>query len=116
MRGDEDDEAAFDRGVARAGDSGGLLHHLFGARPRVLAGQLADTAARSYLSGLLIGHEIRAAAPAGGEHHEVHVVGEAKLCRHYARALTVCGIKACIETGDAAVLGLSRIGGLVQWA
>jgi 2-dehydro-3-deoxygalactonokinase len=116
MRGVEDDEAAFDRGVARAADPGGLLHHLFGARTLVLTGRLADTATRSYLSGLLIGHEIRAATPAGGEHHEVHIVGEAKLCRHYARALASCGIKACIETGDAAVLGLARIGGLVHWA
>ena len=99
--------------MGRAADPGGLLHHLFGARTLVLTGQLADTATKSYLSGLLIGHEIRAAAPAGGE--EVHIVGETKLCRHYARALTACGIRARVETGDAAVLGLARIGALVQW-
>ena len=46
MQGDEEDEAAFDRGVARAADPGGLLHHLFGARTLVLTGQLADTATK----------------------------------------------------------------------
>ncbi|MES1155616.1 MAG: 2-dehydro-3-deoxygalactonokinase, partial [Pseudorhodoplanes sp.] len=32
MQGDAADEGAFDRGVTRSADSGGLLHHLFGAR------------------------------------------------------------------------------------
>jgi 2-dehydro-3-deoxygalactonokinase len=115
MRGDGADEVAFDRGVARAADPGGLLHHLFGARTLVLVGHLAETATRSYLSGLLVGHEIRAALIAAPADRPVHLVGETGLCRLYARALNVCGLRAKLETGDAAVLGLARIGGLVQW-
>lgn len=115
MRNNGEDEDAFDRGVTRSADSGGLLHHLFGTRTLVLAGRLAETAAKSYLSGLLIGHEIRAAAFVGPSDRPVRLVGETVLCRLYARALGVCGILAIVETGDAAVLGLAHIGGLVQW-
>lgn len=115
MRGDETDADAFDRGVMRSADQGGLLHHLFGARTLVLTGHLAETAARSYLSGLLIGHEIRAAAIAAPPDHPVHLVGEAALSLLYARALDACGRRSVIETGDAAVFGLARIGGLVRW-
>jgi 2-dehydro-3-deoxygalactonokinase len=114
MRGEDADDLAFDRGVARAADPGGLLHHLFGTRTLVLAGQMAETAARSYLSGLLIGHEIRAASITPSA-DPVHLAGEPKLCRLYASALTAFGREAIVEAGDAAILGLVRIGGLVKW-
>ncbi len=114
MQGDESDEQAFDRGVARSVDSGGLLHHLFGARTLVLAAQLAETGTRSYLSGLLIGHEIRAALT-GPSDQSIHLAGEATLCALYARALAAAGRKTMIASDDAAVLGLARIGGLVKW-
>jgi 2-dehydro-3-deoxygalactonokinase len=114
MRGDEADEHAFDRGVARSAEPGGLLHHLFGARTLVLAGQMAETATRSYLSGLLIGHEIRAASITPSA-DPIHLAGERNLCRLYAIALTAFGRVAIVEPGDAAVLGLARIGGLVKW-
>jgi 2-dehydro-3-deoxygalactonokinase len=115
MQGEADDEAAFDRGIARSVDDGGLLHHLFGARTLVLAGQLAETGTRSYLSGLLIGHEIRAASASAPKDQMIHLVGEGKLCALYARALAAVGRKAEIASGDAAMLGLAAIGGLVQW-
>lgn len=57
------DAAAFDEGLRRSGDAGGLLHRLFGVRTAGLLGRLSDTQSPSYLSGLLIGHEIRAQAP-----------------------------------------------------
>jgi 2-dehydro-3-deoxygalactonokinase len=114
MKGEDADPDAFDLGIARSADPGGLLHHLFGARTLVLAGKMAETATRSYLSGLLIGHEVRAASvSASGD--EIHLAGEAHLCELYARALRICGRDAIIQSGDAAVLGLARIGDLVQW-
>ena len=61
MREGPADGAPFDAGVRRSGDPGGLLHHIFGARSLVLAGRLAETDAAAYLSGILIGHEVRAA-------------------------------------------------------
>ena len=114
MKGEADDAQAFDRGVARSADAGGLLHHLFGARTLVLSGQMQETATRSYLSGLLIGHEIRAALT-GAPEQEIHLAGEEKLCALYARALAGVGRAVKIAPEDAAIRGLVAIGGLVQW-
>ena len=50
---------------ARRRRHGGLLHHLFGVRTLGLFEHLPETEAASYLSGLLIGHEVAAAAPGG---------------------------------------------------
>ncbi len=103
------DPAAFARGVDHAGAPGHLLHHLFGVRTQILFGTLADTGAASYLSGLLIGHEIRAAMPPGAT---VRLIGAAALCALYAEAIGQCGGTAVIEPADAAARGLAAIGGL----
>jgi 2-dehydro-3-deoxygalactonokinase len=111
MRDGDTDSAAFRRGVVRATEPGGLLHHLFGVRTQGLFSQLRDTEASSYLSGLLIGHEIAAAAPAG----TVHLIGAAPLCALYALALEVAGVPAEIAGPDAAASGLARIAELAAW-
>jgi 2-dehydro-3-deoxygalactonokinase len=100
-------DAAFDRGVARAGDPGHLLHHLFGVRTLGLTGLLAEADSASYLSGLLVGHEVRAALPAGAV---VHLIGAGPLCALYARAIAACGGRSVIEDSDAAARGLALIG------
>jgi 2-dehydro-3-deoxygalactonokinase len=115
MQGDTPDWAAFDLGVARSADAGGLLHHIFGARTLVLAGRLAETAAASYLSGLLIGHDVRAALDIHGRHGPVHLIGEPSLSALYARALGACGIDHHLASADAACLGLARIGDMAPW-
>lgn len=99
---------AFDAGVRRAGEPGGLLHHLFGVRTLGLAGRLSEVDAASYLSGLLIGHELRG-APA---HDEVLVVGASRLTALYVRAL---GDRARAGDADAAAIGLARIGARATW-
>ena len=105
------DDGAFARGLARSAH-GSLLHHLFGVRTQVLFGTLAEAHAASYLSGLLIGHEVRDAMPAGAP---VRLVGAAPLCALYARAIRQRGGKAVIEDEDAAAQGLAAIGGLASW-
>lgn len=114
MQGEAVDENAYLRGVARSMDAGGLLHHLFGARTLVLAGEMPETATWSYLSGLLIGHEMRSALSTYPD-EIVHLVGEAHLCALYAHTLDVYERESVIRPEEAAVLGLARIGGLVQW-
>lgn len=124
MRAGNTDRAAFDRGVARAGEAGGLLHHLFGVRALALFGRLAETEGASYLSGLLIGHEVRAALredagpeDAGPENAGVvPVIGEASLAALYVRAIAACGGRAETLAGDHAAAGLARIGGLASWS
>lgn len=103
---------AFGRGVRRSGEAGGLLHHLFGTRALGLMGELAATETRSYLSGLLIGHEIRAAlaapreAPAGS----VHLLGSARLEALYADAFGILGVAHRRHDPDTVARGLALIG------
>jgi 2-dehydro-3-deoxygalactonokinase len=106
------DLVAFDRGVARSAEPGHLLHHLFGVRTLGLMGKLKDDASASYLSGLLIGHEVRAARPQG---QRVRLIGAAALCSLYARAIAACGGEANIEDEDAAARGLALIGRRARW-
>ena len=107
------DPAAFARGVARSGDAGHVLHHLFGVRTLGLFGRLGERESASYLSGLLIGHEVRAALPAGGG--AVHLIGSAALCALYAAALAACGAHAVLHDEDAAARGLAAIGKDARW-
>ncbi|MGH7051858.1 MAG: 2-dehydro-3-deoxygalactonokinase [Acetobacteraceae bacterium] len=110
------DWAAFDRGLTRSAESGGLLHQLFGVRALGLFGRLAETAAASYLSGLLIGHEVRAAMPEAAPGASiVHLVGEPALTRQYARAIAFCGGTPRLEDEDAAARGLAAIGAAIGW-
>lgn len=105
------DVGAFRHGVARSAESGGLLHHLFGVRTLGLFGALPETEAASYLSGLLIGHEVGAAAPQGA----VYLIGAAALCSLYALALDYYGAEARVAGPDAAALGLARVAEHAVW-
>ena len=108
------DPEAFRRGVVRSGDPGGLLHHLFGVRTLGLFTQLGKAAAASYLSGLLIGHEVRAAAPSHPA-APVLLVGDGSLCELYACAIGQCGGSARLAQPDAAAQGLALIGEQAAW-
>jgi 2-dehydro-3-deoxygalactonokinase len=79
------DEAAFLRGVEQAGRGEDLLHDAFGVRALGLFGRLSPAQSASYLSGLLIGEELRRQElPPGGE---VIVIGAPALVERYALAL-----------------------------
>ena len=112
MRDGPTDWAAFEQGLARSGDVGGWLHHVFGVRALCVNRRLGETAAPWYLSGLLIGHEVRAALPPG---ELVHLVGEPNLTPLYARAIAVLGGEARVEDPDAAARGLAAIGAAIDW-
>jgi 2-dehydro-3-deoxygalactonokinase len=94
---------AFALGVARSGEPGGLSHHLFGTRTLGLFDRLPGTALSSYLSGILIGHEIRDRQPIGDV---VHLVGSSGLSQRYARALGLLGIGSMRHGEDLAATGL----------
>lgn len=103
---------AFDAGVRRSAEPGGLLHHLFGVRTLGLVGRLATTDSASYLSGLLIGHEIRGALDANDT---VIVIGASTLTTLYVRAINACGGRATPGPDHAAARGLAIIGARVAW-
>lgn len=114
MREGPADGAPFDAGVQRARDLGGLLHHIFGARAQVLAGRLAETDAAAYLSGILIGHEVRSALD-GRRGDVVHVIGSPELTMLYDRAISAYGGFAERHDGEAAARGLAWIAGHATW-
>jgi 2-dehydro-3-deoxygalactonokinase len=123
----------FDAGVARSADPGGLLHHLFGVRALALAGRLNEAEAPAYLSGILIGHEVRAALAQTSLGHAafqslpgqtpspkadaavVQVIGAPELTALYAKAITTCGGYAERHDGEAAARGLALIAEHAQW-
>jgi 2-dehydro-3-deoxygalactonokinase len=103
---------AFRVGVERAIEPGDVAHHLFGVRTLVLTGKMRESAAPSYLSGILIGHEVKARAKAGGR---VHLIGDQALCALYAIALRAFQMIPSVEPAGAAVRGLWRIAEGLTW-
>lgn len=114
MRDGATSQDAFDQGVVRSADADGLLHHVFGARTLALTGRMAEGDTASYLSGILIGHEVRAAL--GGQRGAVvQLIGTPELTALYARAIAACGCYAERHDGDAAAHGLAAIGAHAAW-
>ncbi len=123
MVADGDDAAAFARGL-RAGLSGdraqgGLLHRLFSVRTLGLFDRLPATGLADYLSGLLIGEEVREALGWIGHRAagEVVIVGGPGLAGRYQEALGQAGLAALPFAGEAAALGqlaIARAAGLVR--
>lgn len=92
--GNELDPQAFMQGVERARHEGGLLHHLFSVRTAGLMDVLQGEQLASYLSGLLIGHEIFDADwHTQAQHSTVHLIGAATLTAAYSLALRSVDIK-----------------------
>ncbi|MFA9274367.1 MAG: 2-dehydro-3-deoxygalactonokinase [Candidatus Aquirickettsiella gammari] len=103
---------AFLAGVDAARNEGhlGLSHQLFAVRTLGLTAQLPATALADYLSGLLIGHDLRAgllwrdtadlsAAP-------LVLLGEPHLCQRYAEALARFDVAANFVLPNTAPAGL----------
>jgi 2-dehydro-3-deoxygalactonokinase len=101
------DWAAFDAGLARAGEADHLLHDLFSVRTLGLFERLPAKGVRDYLSGLLIGHETRAAASAARS--PVALIGDHGLTQRYARALSKLGLTTVDIDEHIVVKGLVAI-------
>lgn len=106
MAGESHDPKAFAAGIAAAGEEGGLLHHFFRVRTAGLFSRWPAESLSSLLSGLVIGHEIRAAKDTFAA-ARVLVVGGAALSERYAEALAILGLPAEIALADAAARGLA---------
>jgi 2-dehydro-3-deoxygalactonokinase len=103
MQGEVNDEKAFTFGVETSSNSGGLLNHLFSVRTRGLFNELAATQLPSYLSGLLIGHELRSVITTK---NLVHVIGSNTLLSSYQHALAILGIESKAYAEELAAHGL----------
>jgi 2-dehydro-3-deoxygalactonokinase len=95
--------------LARAERAGGLLHQLFGVRTEGLFGTIKPAALPDFMSGLLIGHEVRAALE-WRPTDTVTLVGTPELCALYRAALARQKVTAVEVGGEAAaVRGLWRL-------
>ena len=103
---------AFDDGVARAQQPGGLLHHLFSVRSLALFDRREGAALLSYLSGLVIGEELRAQALPVGQ--LPLIVGSAALTQRYQRALALLSHPARGVGAEAGWVGLAALAARLQ--
>jgi 2-dehydro-3-deoxygalactonokinase len=100
---------AFERGVSaiHAHPDSSVTATLFSVRTLVLTGQLKPEDSLEYLSGLLVGDELRCALPSRGE--ALTLVGDLSMGERYRRALTIFGREAPLLVEDAAPRGLWQI-------
>ena len=100
--------AAFRRGVREVrGSSRGLSSLLFSARASVLVGDLPASDSLEYLSGLLVGDEVRSALAAGDR--PAAIVGDPALCDRYLAAFADFDLPDVERLGDTAAAGLWQI-------
>jgi 2-dehydro-3-deoxygalactonokinase len=107
------DEAAFLAGVDHALHSGNLLHAAFSVRTLSLFDRLGAAAAPSYLSGLVIGEELRSQdlQPSASP---VVVVGSQALTRRYELALAHQGTRSVGPGEEATWHGLWAIAQMLE--
>ncbi|MEJ1974977.1 MAG: 2-dehydro-3-deoxygalactonokinase [Acetobacteraceae bacterium] len=98
---------AFSRGVAAVqATPRGLAPLLFSTRSLVLTGQLPAADSLDYLSGLLIGEELRSALDEGDR---PVLIGEPALCQRYRHAFTQFGLPDLDVVANGAAAGLWRV-------
>ena len=107
-------DEAFGEGVkaANPGDKpsahhSALSHQLFGCRARVVCGDMAATHVHAYLSGLLIGNELRdvLSQPHDAQDKSAfHLLGAPELVAHYQTAATLLGMRMDLLDSRAAYL------------
>ncbi|KUM31125.1 hypothetical protein AQ436_16565 [Arthrobacter sp. EpRS66] len=116
------DWLAFERGVKVSQSKEGatdLMLTAFSARTLVLTGRLAKTEVSDYLSGLMIGAEIRSVLgnQDSSQGPSLTICGNKELSARYTRALKIFGISQVQELQDTAPRGMWAVAcaqGLVQ--
>jgi 2-dehydro-3-deoxygalactonokinase len=107
-----EDSAAFITGVCAARDQAhlGLSHQLFAVRSLGVTEKMSGLGLSNYLSGLLIGHELKAGLAwrnlAKLAHAPLVLIGEPDLCRRYEQALKKFEIHNTILLPNTAPAGL----------
>ncbi len=105
------DAQAFDLGVRAAGEGGALSHQLFGCRARVVSGDMDAASSRAYLSGLLIGTELKdilqrpGSGPLhGGQGASFKLIGSPSLATLYQAAAGILGLEFEVLDARAAFI------------
>ncbi len=106
------DPAAFEQGVAHALRGEGLLHTAFSTRTLSLFKRMSEHVLPSYLSGLVIGEELRCQTFAPSQ--TVIVIGADALAVRYALALRQMGISVQRAGSNPTWAGLRAIASSLQ--
>lgn len=102
--------AAFRLGLAAASADGGLLNRAFHARTGVLSGRLSPDDVEPYVSGLLIGSEVAAAAPLAPPDLPIVLVAAGIMADDYRAAIEATGADVALVDPERSFLdGLLRI-------
>jgi 2-dehydro-3-deoxygalactonokinase len=99
-------------GVQSIDNMGGaqLVHALFSARSKQVLGEIANTDALSYLSGMIIGADVKGARSLFGEVDGVTIIGEASLRKHYELTLQYYGVNSnSCDPAEIAISGFESI-------
>ena len=110
-----ENEGAFRAGVKLgfSGNARGLLNDVFTARAGALLGDFTPTEIGERLSGILIGHEIRAGIDSAIDPGLTPLlVGEAALIARYGIAFSELGLTCATGPDHAAVEGFRKLGAL----
>jgi 2-dehydro-3-deoxygalactonokinase len=107
MSSEEFMEDAFLRGVEAAQTAGPLINSLFYLRTDYLFGNVSSEEFHSYLSGFVIGSEVKDAA---GDCREVCLCGSGNMMKYYGLALQKIGVQSTsVEASEATVNGMKII-------
>lgn len=113
---DNFDSVSFQKGAdfTLKSELGSFTHGLFSVRSKQLFGELNHEQASSYLSGLLIGSDVRAAMNAEEwqlpQLGEVSIIGTTHLSEKFSQVLKLHGIKANIcQVNDMTLLGFNAV-------
>ena len=98
---------AFDAGVTHALRSNSLLHSAFSVRTLALFDRLPDQQRSSYLSGVVIGEELRSRPVRDAD--TLVLIGDDALTRRYERAFVQRGVAVQRVGSQAAWQGLAEI-------
>ena len=102
-------------GFSSQEEDGGILSKLFGARAMPLLGLMSNDSIKDYISGLLLGTEIKEAVQSGfGNNVNPVICGTAELVSRYKKALEICGMQTELGKDDLAAFGLYRIATAAQ--
>lgn len=98
---------AFTEGVRKSLSGDGLTADLFEARARFLLGRLAQTDGASFISGLLIGEDVRVGLGKSNA-SSVIVMGRPQLTALYSAALEVAAVRSEQKDGEGAFIAGAR--------
>lgn len=110
LRTEPTNPAGFAKGLASSKRGGGLTHQAFATRTSVLLGDMDGAEVASFLSGLVIGSEIKSGLERFGQHERITLVAEGQIAEFYVEAFQSfsCSVKV-LAPEPCLIAGLNRI-------